>query len=136
MIPHIIAGIRMHQRGQHAPVDDQPRHERAELLGREQVDLEHARHVRPDRPVPDLVDAQLGELAADALPERGRKGELRGVGLQEVDVHVEAAAVVVGDGRGEGGVGAGFAVGGGRVGEGFAVGGAVAGGGGVSWIAG
>jgi hypothetical protein len=25
--------------------------------------------VRPDRPVPEGVDAQLGELAADALPE-------------------------------------------------------------------
>lgn len=127
MIPHIVPGIRVQQRRQRAAVDDEPGDEGAKLLGGEQVDLEHARVVRADGPVPQLVDAQLRELAPHALPQLRRELRLERVALQEVDVHVEAAAPVVGDGRREGGVGVRFAPDRGRVDEGFAVLGTVSG---------
>lgn len=154
MVPEVVAGVGVQQRAQRAAVDDQPRDERAELLGREQVDLEHGRHVRADRLVPDLVDAELGDwggglagglcsfcvffffssgelgygrtFSSYALPELGGELELGCVGLVEVDVHVETTAAAVVDGVWEGGVGLGF-LGGGWVDEGFAIFGAVAG---------
>ena len=121
MIPHILPRIRMHQHAQRAPPHHQPAHERPELLRREQVHLEHPDRVRPDRPLEQRVHAQLRELAPDALVQLARVLDLRGGGLLEVDVGVEAAARAVGYGGGEVGVGGGF--GGCRgVGEGFGVG--------------
>lgn len=71
-------------------------------------------------------------FSAYALPQLRRELELLRRGLEEVDVHVEAAADAVGDWGGEGGVSGAF-VGGGGVGEGFAVGVEVAGRTMVSW---
>lgn len=72
----------MQQRAQRAPPDHQPRDERAELLGREEVDLEHARVVRADRAVPELVDAEFGDCVGEGgVSERvGGNRELGGGG--------------------------------------------------------
>lgn len=61
--------VGMHQHRKRAPPNRQPRHKRPELRRREQVHLKHGDRVRPHRPVPHPVDAQLGELAPDAFPE-------------------------------------------------------------------
>lgn len=73
----------MQQRAQRAPPDHQPRDERAELLGREEVDLEHARVVRADRAVPELVDAEFGDCVGEGgVSERvGGNRELGGGGI-------------------------------------------------------
>lgn len=73
--------------------------------------------MRPDRPLPHLVDPQLGELTAYPLPQLPRERELVRV---VVDVDVEAAAGAVRDRRHELRVSRrpGFR---GRVAEGFAV---------------
>lgn len=80
--------IRMHQRAQRAPPNTQPRDERAELRGRKQVHLEHGRRVGSDGLVPHAVDAELGELAPDALPELLGVEDLGGVLGEVVDVDV------------------------------------------------
>jgi len=54
--------------------------------------------MRPDRLLPHLVNPQLGELASHALPELLSELDLLGVGLEEVDVHVEAATFAISDG--------------------------------------
>jgi len=66
----------------------QPGDEGAKLRGGKQIHLEHGDGVRPHGLVPEGVDAQLGELAADSLPELPRVGRLVGVGLVVVDVDV------------------------------------------------
>ena len=98
MISLVITRIRMHQHAQRASPDIQPRHKRAKLLGREQIDLEHADWVRTHGPLEHGVDAQLWELVPDALPQLVRVFDLLGVALQEVDVQIETAADAVGDG--------------------------------------
>jgi hypothetical protein len=55
---------------------------------REQVHLEHGLCVRADGLLPEAVDAQLGELVADAGVECARVLELRRVGGVVVDVEV------------------------------------------------
>lgn len=98
-----LCRIRMHQHRQRAPPHHQPRHKRAKLGRRAQVDLEHAHGVRPDGLVPAAVDAQLGELEADARPEvLGVLDLVRG-GLHVVDVHVAGGGGVSEGGWEEGG---------------------------------
>lgn len=48
--------VRVDQRRQRPAVDHQPRDERAELLRREDVDLEHPDRMRADGAVEELVD--------------------------------------------------------------------------------
>jgi hypothetical protein len=121
MIPNIIPRIRMNQRTKRPPPHHKPTHKRAKLLRTKYIHLEHPNRVRANRSLEDRVDAQFGELPADALVQVFGVLCLRGGGLLEVDVDVEAAAGVVGDGGGEGGVGGGFG-GWGWVDVGFGVG--------------
>ena len=108
MIPIIISRVRMNQRTKRPPPHHKPAHERAKLLRVEHIHLEHANRVRADGSLEHRVNAQFGELAADALVQLFGVLRLRGGGLLEVDVDVETATAFVGDGRGEGGVGRGF----------------------------
>ena len=121
MIPNIIPRIRMNQRTKRPPPHHKPAHKRAKLLRTENIHFEHANRVRADRSLEHRVDAQFGELPADALVQVFGVLCLRGGGLLEVNVNVEAPASVVGYGRGEGGVGGGFG-GWGGVDVGFGVG--------------
>lgn len=121
MIPNIISRVRMNQRTKRPPPHHKPAHKRAKLLRVEHVHLEHANRVRADGPLEHRVNAQFGELAADALVQLFGVLRLRGGGLLEVDVDVETATAFVGDGRGEGGVGRG-SVGWGWVDVGFGIG--------------
>ena len=121
MIPNIIPRIRMNQRAKRPPPHHKPAHKRAKLLRTENIHFEHANRVRADRSLEHRVDAQFGELPADALVQVFGVLCLRGGGLLEVNVNVEAPASVVGYGRGEGGVGGGFG-GWGGVDVGFGVG--------------
>ena len=121
MIPNIIPRIRMNQRAKRLPPHHKPAHKRAKLLRTENIHFEHANRVRADRSLEHRVDAQFGELPADALVQVFGVLCLRGGGLLEVNVNVEAPASVVGYGRGEGGVGGGFG-GWGGVDVGFGVG--------------
>lgn len=63
MIPLLllIRRIRMDQRAQRAPIDDQPRDEGAELRGREEVHFEHGDGVWADGFVEEGVDAEFGD---------------------------------------------------------------------------
>lgn len=54
-------GIRMQQRTERAPIDDQPRHKGPELRRRQQIHLEHGDRVRPHRPVKEAVDSEFGD---------------------------------------------------------------------------
>ena len=108
MIPNIIPGIRMNQRAQRPPPNHQPPHKSPKLLRREDVHLEHSDRVRAYRPLEQRVDAQFGELAPDPLVQLARVLDLRGRGLLEVDVDIEAAACVVVYGGGKRGVGGRF----------------------------
>lgn len=100
----LLRRVRMHQRRQRAAPDRQPGNEGSELCRSEEVDLEHGHGVRADGLVPYLVDAELGELAADALPELVGVEGLGGI-LGEVvyvDVtEVEAGVSDRGDGEGD-----------------------------------
>lgn len=62
MVPLIFAfhGVRMHQGAQRPAIDHQPRDERSELCGREQVDLEHSDGVWADGTIEECVDAEFG----------------------------------------------------------------------------
>jgi hypothetical protein len=121
MIPNIIPRIRMNQRTKRPPPHHKPAHKRAKLLRTENVHLEHPNRVWANGSLEHRVDAQFGELPADALVQVFGVLRLRGRGLLEVDVDVEAAAGFVGYGGGEGGVGGGFG-GWGWVDKGFCVG--------------
>lgn len=108
MVPNIISRIGMNQRAKRPPPHHKPAHKSTKLLRTEHIHLEHADRVRTDRSLKYRVDAQFGELAADALVQFFGVLRLRGGGLLEVDVNVETAAFFIGYGRGEGGVGGGF----------------------------
>jgi hypothetical protein len=58
---HGVDGIGVNEGTERATVDDEPGDEGSELCGREDVDLEHGDRVRPDRLIPEFVDAQLGD---------------------------------------------------------------------------
>ena len=98
MVPNIVPGIGMNQRTKRSPPHHKPAHERAKLLRVEHIHLEHANRVRADGSLEHRVDAQFGELAADALVQLFGVLCLRGGGLLEVDVDVETATAFVGDG--------------------------------------
>jgi hypothetical protein len=53
--------IRVNQRAKRTSVYHEPRDERAELGGREQIHFEHADRVWADGPVENLVDAEFGD---------------------------------------------------------------------------
>lgn len=108
MIPNIIPRIRMNQRTKRPPPHNEPAHKRAKLLRTEHIHFEHANRVRTNGFLEHRIDAQFGEFTADALVQVFGVLCLRGGGLLEVDVDVEATAGVVGYGGGEGGVGGGF----------------------------
>lgn len=98
-LPFVLRDVRlgrvwMHQHRQRASPDGQPGDEGAELGGREQVHLEHGDRVGANGAVPEGVDAQLGELAPDALPELAGVAGLDGVGLEVVDVHITGGVLV------------------------------------------
>ena len=93
----------MHQGRQRAAPDDEPRHEGAELRGRQDVDLEHGDGVWADGLVPVPVDAELGEFEADARPEVLGVLDLSWVCLVMVDVDVAGRVSVGSGGRGRGG---------------------------------
>lgn len=59
----------MNQSTQRATVNDQPRNESSKLRRREEVDFEHGHRMGADGPVPDSVNAKLGKLPPDALPQ-------------------------------------------------------------------
>lgn len=61
MVPHIIPRIRVHERAQRAPVDDEPGDEGAELRGREDVDLEHSDWMRTEGFFEEWVGAEFGD---------------------------------------------------------------------------
>lgn len=52
-------------------------------------------------PLEHRIDAELGKFVPNSLPEGLCVGDLVGIGVQEVNVEVEAAAGAVGDGIGE-----------------------------------
>lgn len=108
MIPNIIPRIRMNQRTQRPPPHHQPTYKPTKLLRSKNIHLEHPDRVWADRSLEYRVDAQFGEFAADALVQVFGVLRLRGGGLLEIDVDVEAAAGFVGYGGGEGGVGWGL----------------------------
>ena len=61
-LPGPLGGrVRVDQRRQWAPPDDQPGDEGAELRGREEVHLEHGVWVGADGFLPEAVDAELGD---------------------------------------------------------------------------
>lgn len=121
MIPNVIPRIRMNQRTKRPPPHHKPAHKSSKLLRIKHIHLEHPNRVRANGPLEHGVDAQFGELPADALVQVFGVLRLRRGGLLEVDVDVEAAAGFVGYGGGEGGVGLGFR-GWGWVDKGFGVG--------------
>lgn len=122
VIPLILTRIRMHQHRQRTPPDIQPRYKSAELLWREEIDFKHPHWVRAYGLIPDLVDAQFREFVTYTRPQLFGILELRGVGLEEIDVDVEATPRSVGNGCFERRVGAALCLG--RwVDEGLAVGG-------------
>jgi hypothetical protein len=63
--------------------------------------------MRAKRSLEHGVNSQLGELASDSLVQVFGVLRLRGRGLLEVDMDVEAASGIVAYWRGEGGVGGG-----------------------------
>jgi hypothetical protein len=86
VIPNIIPRIRMNQRTQRPPPHHKPTNKRAKLLRSKNIHLEHPNRVRADRSLEHRVDAQFGELPADALVQVFGVLRLRGGGLLEVDV--------------------------------------------------
>lgn len=60
MIPHLVVGVRMHERAQRTPINHQPRDKGPELLRREKVHFEHPQRVRADGLRPEAVDAEFG----------------------------------------------------------------------------
>lgn len=95
MIPHVLACVWVNQRAQRTPPNNQPAHESPKLLRIEYIDFKHADRVRANRSLKERVNPQLGELATDALMQLFGIPRLRGGGLLEVDVDVEAAAGAV-----------------------------------------
>ena len=59
MIPNLIVGVGMDECAQRSSIDHQPSDKSAELLGREDVDFEHADGMGTDGFVPDFVDAEF-----------------------------------------------------------------------------
>ena len=52
---------------QGAAMDGEKRKERTRLVRSEHIDLKHGGRVRPNRLIPELIDAQLGEFPPDPL---------------------------------------------------------------------
>lgn len=101
----MLPGIWMHQRTQRTPVNHQPGNKSPKLRRREDVHLEHTHRVRTHGLIDHTVDAQFGELTTDAFVQGCGIGLLRGRGVLEVDMDVEAASGVVCERCNEGGVG-------------------------------
>jgi hypothetical protein len=59
VVSHIIPSVRVYQRTQRAPMDDQPGHERSELCWREEIHFEHSHRMWTDGTIPDLVYSEL-----------------------------------------------------------------------------
>lgn len=123
VVADVVTCVRVDKGAQWTSIDHQPRDERAELLWGVDVDLEHAHRMWTNRFLEDRVDSQLGDclrsVNVEGVPGRGRvwlaftanplvelfrKTGLGRVGLQEVDVNVEAGARSVGDRPDEGAV--------------------------------
>jgi hypothetical protein len=65
----LIHRIGMQQSTQRATIDNQPRNKGAELRWRVDVHLEHSDRVRPDRDLPELVDAELWDWSRRLMTE-------------------------------------------------------------------
>jgi hypothetical protein len=50
-----------------AAIDGEKRKESSRLMRIEHIDLKHGECVRPNRFIPELIDAQLGKLPSDPL---------------------------------------------------------------------
>lgn len=63
MISLLVVRIRMHQRAQRPPIDDQPWDESTKLRRREEIHFKHGHRMRSDGSIPKPVDAELGDCA-------------------------------------------------------------------------
>jgi len=84
----LLNGVWMNQHRQRSSPYRQPGNKRPKLRGSKNIHLEHGNGVRADGSVPEGVDAQFRELAADALPELAGVLGLGEIGLVMVDVNI------------------------------------------------